>query len=202
MLIADSGYQDRARWRKAIENTRALTQQELASQKRQVKETQESEGGKFNPTNILDQMGRPMSSHELIRRLQKISSNLIFQKNNLGNFAVLTPRVERQPDGGEKTILSYTGVWFEDAIMPEYSVLSPTYDTAWDSEKRDIVQTLKTVKPTMGWRNVLGKLLLSGLVSPLKVRELFATEANKRASYAHMEKESGSLKKQGPILAP
>lgn len=191
-MIADTDYQQRARWRKAVETTRAITQGALADQKRQVAETERA-------SDLLKQMGRPMHPSELRTRLTKANSSLQFQKNNLGNWAILIPRPAVTLNGTSTITLAYTGVWFEDTILPEYSVLHPTYDTAWDSEARDIVKTLKTVKPQMGWRTIVGRLLMAGLVSPPRIRELFGTHINLRASFAEMEKKSGSLRKDKPI---
>lgn len=191
MLIADTSFQDRQRWRKTVDATRALAQGALAEQKLQVRATRESqtEAGTANPTNPLDQMGRPMTGHQLYGILRKCNSHLLVQDSptNPNIYALLYPQMERQPDGGEKRVLRFLCA-FEKGYMPEFEVLHPQYDTAWDSEKKDFVETLKTVRQTRGWRTVLGRCLQAGLITKQQVREYFSGEPN-RASWLKWTKE-------------
>lgn len=201
MLISDTPYQERGRWRKALERTREITQSTLREQKRQVAETERTVDG-FDPTNLIKQMGRPLHPNEFMRRLAQLNSALQFKLGPAGGWAILKPTPVRHPDGGEKLELTYTGISFENQVMPEYTVLKPEYDTAWDSESKDIVKTLRTVREVRGWRTVVGRLLMAGLVSPTKVRELFSTDSNTRASWAGMEKNAGVNRRVGPIILP
>jgi hypothetical protein len=182
MLIADTAYQERERWRKTIERTRALTAQALAHQAWQVRKTRESEteNGIADPRNTAQQIGRPLMPHQLMAKLLRMNGNLVFQKNNLGNWAILYPAKERQADGGEKEVLRYAA-WFEDSTLTEWDIENPQYHRAWDAEKRDFVDTLQTTKLKPGWRGVLSKLLRLNLITLGGIRAEFNPSVTRKS---------------------
>ena len=182
MIVGDTAYQDRVRWRRTVERTRQLAQDSIAHQAWQVKDTLVSKTarGDANPTNPLDQMGKPMTSNQLISILQKCNPNIIF-KDSLADktkLQVMYPDKEKQPDGGESVVLRFLCA-MEKGFMPEFSILPPKYDTCWESEKKNLQQTLTSVRETRGWRTVVGRCMRARLITKEQVKQYFGHAARK-----------------------
>ena len=116
----------------------------------------------------------------LMARLKKLNPSLMFQKNPLGNWMVTYPAKERMPDGGEKDIVRMAA-WFENGVVPEFDIQHPEYDRVWDAEKRDFATTLKTVRPTPGWRQILSRLLKLKLATLQGIRENFGQHSQRKS---------------------
>lgn len=183
MLVGDTAYNERLRFRRALEATRETTAKGLEHQRKEVARNAPVDGA--DPTKLHDQMGRPLWWKDFIGRLKKLNGALQFQDSPSApdkTVALLYPASEKQDDGGEKTVLRFLCA-FDKTMLPEYTVLMPTYDKAWDTEKRDLVQTLKTTKFLRGWREVLVMLLRTGLVRMRDTEALFPLAGNLRKSW-------------------
>ena len=181
-MILDTAGQDRLRWRKTVEKTRELAANSIAHQQWQVEKTQKSETsrGILDPRQAEHQLGRPLMPQILMARLKKMNPQLMFQKNPLGNWMVTYPTKERTMDGGEKDILRMAA-WFENGVVPEFDIQHPVYDQVWDAEKRDFATTLKTVRPTPGWRQILSRLLKLKLANVQSIREHFGQDGQRKS---------------------
>ena len=182
MLVQDTSAQDRLRWRKVVENTRQIAADSIAHQKWQVDKTQKSETGRgiLDPRQTEHQLGRPLMPQILMARLKRMNPSLMFLKNSLGNWSVVYPIKERTPDGGEKEVLRMAA-WFENSVVPEFDIQHPVYDKVWDAEKRDFQATLKTVRPTPGWRQILSRLLKLKLATLSGIRENFGYDSQRKS---------------------
>lgn len=198
MLIQDTPYLERKRVESTVIRTRELTKSALDHQRVEVAKNNPVDG--LDPTKLEHQLGRPLWWKTMVQRVQKMNPYIQFQ-DSLANpnttIAVLYPALEAEPTGGEKTVLRYL-MAFDKIMLPEYTVLMPVYDEAWDSEKRDFVKTLRTTKFMRGWREILRRLLDTNLVTHTDVDELFPTYSNVRKSW-HDWKQAEPLHKQREI---
>lgn len=173
MLICDSPYQKRERYRNVVEKTRELTATGLAHQSEQVARNNPVDG--FDPTVEEHQMGRPLFWKEFISRILKMNSNLMFEDSPSApetTTALLYPELLKTETGGTELKKHFLCA-FDKCVLPEYTVLKPVYEWAWDTEKRDFVKVLKTTKFVRGWREVLVKLLSAKLIRNADVEVLF-----------------------------
>lgn len=151
-----------------------------------------------NPTNLGQQLGRPMTSAELELRLGKLlPPSIRFVHNPWIHDKRAVVRVK--PEGGFDTICPY-----ESGFMPEHEVLKanvewvrdrhqthldrkdlPKYEivpgagVVWDSGAvrpgwKKVVRLGHTLK--RGWRTVLIRLVQAGLLTPTQVEREFGVD--------------------------
>lgn len=173
MLIYDTPALERQKFRKVVENTRALTASGLAHQAREVARNNPVDG--FDPTNAEHQMGRPLHWKEFVSRLKKLNPNLMFEDSPSQpdrTVALLYP-LQVKNDTGSMEVKKQFLCAFDKTMLTEYTVLHPVYEWAWDAEKRDFVKVLKTTRFARGWREVLVKLLTAHLATRPDIDVLF-----------------------------
>lgn len=199
MLIGDTPYLERKRVESTLVRTRELTRKALDHQTIEVNKNRPVDG--FDPTILEHQLGRPLWWKEIVRRIQKMNPQIQIQDSLAcpnTTVAVLYPDVEVEPTGGVKQVQRFL-MAFDKIMLPEYTVLMPVYDSAWDTEKRDFVKTLKTTKFMRGWREVVRRLLDTGLVKDSDVTELFPTFSNVRKSWHDWKQAEPLYKKKREI---
>jgi hypothetical protein len=173
------------RWAKAQvkEKTREQTQRALAHEILSSTITVEDDAGR-DTTNLLAQMGRPMASTEVQRRLKLCNPRLIFVRSPAYPelTGVYIEKDERTAAGGwTKRRIHVCGM--ESGIMPEFSVRhkmkkrvanpdllgsdKPTREVDWK-----YVDTF--AQETRGWRTVLLRLLHAELIDRLAVEKHFS----------------------------
>lgn len=182
MLGVDEKTQRRWAKKQVQEKTREAAQKALAHEILSSTITVEDDAGR-DTTNLLAQMGRPMTSTEVQRRLKLCNQNLIFVRSPA--YPELTgiyiEKDERTAAGGwAKRRIHVCGM--ESGIMPEFSVRhkikkrvanpdllgseKPTRDIDWK-----VVDTFG--QETRGWRTVLLRLLHAGLINRCNVEKNF-----------------------------
>lgn len=201
MLVGDTNYKKRLQFRNQLEKTRALTSSALAFQDNEVRKTLPVDG--FDPRRFEHQLGRGLWWKELVRRIQKMNPTLKMEDSPSSpdkTLALLYPDVEKADDGGVKHVWRFLCA-FDKVFLPEWTQLLPVYDWAWDTEKRDFVQVLKTTRFLRGWREVLIRLLRSKLIKQEDVNALFPTAAQ-RKSWHELLKLPPRERKQnnGPLV--
>lgn len=146
-------------------------------------------------SNILAQMGRPLASEEVQRRLRLCNPRLVFERSirypELTGIYVMT--WERNASGGwDYNKKHFCGM--ESGIMPEFTVLHRTEKPVanpelFGTEKPvDAVDWLKVptyAGETRGWRTVLIRLLKANLVSRGQVETHFGWLPSKDSSKWH-----------------
>lgn len=182
MLGVDEHVQQRWRLGEARENAEQRRLRMLAEELENHSVTVSSDDGR-DVSNLLAQIGRPLTCQQVIDRLQKCNSRLHFERSlrypNLMGVYLLAPG--RTPSGAHTTTKTHL-FGMESGIMPEFSVrhktktkvankelfgkVSPTRETPWKE-----VETF--VDETRGWRTVLIRLLHAGLITRWHVEKYF-----------------------------
>jgi hypothetical protein len=186
------------RWAKARvkEKTCEETQRALAHEILSNTITVEDDAGR-DTTNLLAQMGRPMASTEVQRRLKLCNSRLIFVRSPAYPelTGVYIEKDERTAAGGwAKRRIHVCGM--ESGIMPEFSVrhkvkkrvanpelfggIAPTRDIDWK-----VVDTFG--QETRGWRTVLLRLLHAELINRCSVERNFGWAPSINSEKWHKE---------------
>lgn len=182
MLVLDTSGQER--WRDSAKRERGEESRRkgLADEIRNHTITVDSDAGR-DVSNLLAQMGRPLSSEEVVRRLKLCNSNLVFEVSRADRtkLGVYVMRDVRLPTGGfERKKVFLFGM--ESGYMPEFSVLHSGTATLPNpdllgSEKRtrevDWLRVPTFVNETRGWRTVLIRLLHQELVTRHEVEKYF-----------------------------
>jgi hypothetical protein len=182
MLLLDTPAQERLRINGKQEQSQALRQQALEQEILSNTISVETDAGR-DTSDVLAQMGRPLTSTEVQRRLHLCNSNLIFERSI--KFPELTgiyiEKSQRTAAGGwEKRKIFICGM--ESGILPELSVRHKTKKRVANKEllgsqkpTRDIdwqyVDTFAA--ETRGWRTVLLRLLHVGIVNRYQVEKHF-----------------------------
>ena len=155
---------------------------ELEAEIRSNTITVEDDNGR-DRSNLLAQLGRPLTSQELMRRLKLCNPKLIFEQ------AIRQPRyggiyvevTERNASGGWETRKVHV-CGFEWGMMPEFSVVHKTKTSLPDPELLGSTKPTREVKwkevetfadETRGWRTVLIRLLKARLVNRIDVEQYF-----------------------------
>lgn len=131
--------------------------------------------GETDTTNLKAQLGRPLESKEVERRLGKCNSRLLFERSISDDSKVGVYVVE----GDAKRFVC----GMEFGYMPEFSVRhiekqripDPTIEGHW----REVP---KFTRETRGWRTVLARLLRERLITESQVESQFEISAG-RSSY-------------------
>ncbi len=136
-------------------------------------------------SDLMAQIGRPLTAQQVIERLKKCNSRLVFLPARgypLYGIYLLDPtgRVHVTPEGQVMTIRHICGM--ESGIMPEFSVLHKTKARVPDQELFSRAKPSREVawkevetfgSETRGWRTVLVRLLHAGLITRLQVEQYF-----------------------------
>lgn len=182
MLVLDTqGRIDHAQ-AAAREGAAASRQQQLDDEIRSNTISVGDDAGR-NTGEILNQLGRPLTSQEVIKRLKLCNSGLIFERSasTPSLYGIYVERWEHSVTGTwEKRKIHVCGM--EAGIMPEFSVLhktkkqvanpelfgshTPTRDIGWKE-----VDTF--LQETRGWRTVLIRLLKMNLITRINVEQHF-----------------------------
>jgi len=182
MLVLDGSTQLNHALKNAGEAQRSQRLAELEQEIRSNTITVGEDNGR-DRSNLLAQLGRPMTAAELMRRLKLCNPKLIFEQ------AIKQPRY-----GGiyvEVTEKSITGGWetrkvhvcgFEWGMMPEFSVIHKTTTRLPDPDLLGLDKPTREVKwkevetfsdETRGWRTVLIRLLKANLIKKIDVEQHF-----------------------------
>lgn len=190
MLVLDSQAQDR--WQEATkrENSVALRQQALEQEIKSNTITVEDDAGR-DTSDLLAQMGRPLTSVEVQRRLLLCNPQLIFERciRYPELTGVYIEKSERSPAHTWVRVKKHL-FGMESGIMPEFSVKHKTKKAVPNKEIfgkqapiRDIdwdyVDTFYA--ETRGWRTVLIRLLHLKLITQYHVQKHFGWEPSKES---------------------
>jgi hypothetical protein len=185
MLILDTDAQER--WVRSGQRENTLAQRTAALAEEIESNTISVRGDPgYDPSSILEQMGRPLASEEVQRRLHLCNSRLIFERciRYPSLTGIYIEKDERTAAGTmEKRKIHLLGM--ESGIMPEFEVKHitmkrvPNPDVIAGGGKRvdrDAVKWLEvpTVAGlTRGWRTVLIRLLHLELITRADVEQHF-----------------------------
>jgi len=185
MLILDTPAQERWAGQGAQERTMAQRQNALAQEIQSNTISVRDDGGR-DTSSLLAQMGRPLGSVEVQRRLHLCNPKLIFERcirypELTGVYIELD---ERTAAGGwTKRKVHLFGM--ESGIMPEFSVLHQTTKHMPNPEviagggkeiAREAVKWMEVptfAGETRGWRTVLIRLLKAKLITRADVERHF-----------------------------
>lgn len=186
MLILDTPAQERWADSGARERAQAQRQNALAEEILSNSVTVEDDAGR-DTSSLLAQMGRPLTSAEVQRRLHLCNPNLIFVVAPLHPqlTGIYIEKDERTPAGGwTKRKVHICGM--ESGIMPEFSVRHVTMKRVPNPEvvnagagqhvSREAAKWLEVptfYAETRGWRTVLIRLLHAKLVTRGDVDKYF-----------------------------
>lgn len=120
----------------------------------------EDDGG-ADTTNLLSQMGRGMDSGEVIRRLRKLNSNLIFEVAKSYPEYTGIYVMDRTPEG----------VPFKRHICAMQTVFSPEFSVR---HSKDTGMGKQFSHETRGWRTVGLRLVRAGLINLTAFEKAFA----------------------------
>lgn len=140
---------------RTVEKTRALTQQGIDRAKAAVA----SDGGR--PTDTLEaQLGKPLHSTDIIKRLKTIRQNFIFELSKAnpratGIYIYDSLANPGTPDAGKRFV-----VGIETGYSPEWSVRHVDDKGFFKCETR-------------GWRTALRRLIIEKLITPTQVYKAF-----------------------------
>jgi len=185
MLVLDSPAQERWAATGAQERARVSRQAALAQEILSNSITVEDDAGR-DTTSLLAQMGRPLASSEVQRRLHLCNPSLIFIRAPLHPelTGIYIERDEKLATGGmAKRRIHICGM--ESGIMPEFSVRHCTMKRVPNPEvvagggkevPRDAVKWMEVptfYAETRGWRTVLLRLLHAKLITMFHVEHYF-----------------------------
>lgn len=184
MLVLDTAGQEQ--WQKEAARQRAasLRDQAILHDIHSNSITVSDDNG-TDVSNLLAQMGRPLSAQEVIRRLKIINPSLIFELSikypNL--YGIYINHQQRNATGGWDTVKTHI-CGMESGIMPEFSVLHKKKINVVDPDvfsgkqlPRDEKAGWKEIDTfsdeTRGWRSVLIRLMKQKLITRYDVQRHF-----------------------------
>ena len=196
MLVSDSALQERWGKEGIREKSRALAQQSLQQEIWSNTVTVEDDAGR-DTSDLLAQMGKPLSSSEVQRRLKLCNDRLIFERSI--RFPELTgvylEVTEKSPAGTwVKRKVHLFGM--ESGIMPEFSVLHKTkkkvanpelLGTEKPTREIDWKEVKTFAAETRGWRTVVLRLLKAGLINRERVERHFGWTPSQDSSKWHLQ---------------
>ena len=198
MLVLDTSAQEKWRGAAKQESRHESRQKALDAEIRSNTITVESDAGR-DVTNLLAQMGRPLTCQQVMDRLKLCNSNLVFEVSNADRtkMGVYVMRDVHLPTGGfEKKKVFLFGM--ENGFMPEFSVLHkaeahlPNPALIGSKEKTREVDWLKVntfASETRGWRTVLVRLLHQKLVTRYEIQKFFGWSPSKDSAKWHFQTE-------------
>lgn len=177
MLTLDSGQVRRSsRWTRILAKREAERQLQLANIANS--EVTVAPDGAIATTSLAAQLGTPLSSTELIRRLERCNPKLLFEvSRNFPDHGGIYV-VENRPDetGALRTVKRFV-VGTTHPFMPERSVrhmkpkreVDPNNPGQW-------MESHTFEKETRGWRTVLRALLAERLITKQQIEKHFPPE--------------------------
>lgn len=186
MLVLDTGA--REGWRKAAdrEKSAASLQETLAHDILSNTITVEDDAG-CDTSNLVAQLGRPMTAQDVIRKLKLCNSKLIFTKHP--TYALYGIYIER-----EQKKVHICGM--ESGIMPEFSVLHKTTKRVANPElfgkekptrEVDWMKVPTFASETRGYRTVLVRLLHQKLITQSQVEQHFGWTPTRQSEKWHQQ---------------
>jgi hypothetical protein len=185
MLNKDEATQQRWREAETAEAATEKRQRQLAEELEKHQITVEPDAG-YDISNMLAQIGTPMSAQTVMEKLEKCNSRLYFEispwdKSKIGIY-LLDPTgvVHVNPRGQVLTLKHICGM--ESGIMPEFTVIHKTKAKVANAElfgkkeaTRDVPwkQVETYLDQTRGWRTVLVRLLHGGFINRADVEKHF-----------------------------
>ncbi len=216
MLIVDSVTAPRIARARAQEEAEAKLRGWVADQLSNAVYVQDND---VSPANFERQLGKVMPSPEMEKRLEKLSTSLVFEHNPFNRSKKAVYVVRRGE--GKVYICAY-----ENGIMPEHSVMrvkeeiTRDYDavgvgpTGRKLDRKDLPkytevdgkitfeeeELLPGFKKTLipygeykrGWRTVLVKLVEAKVLTPTQVESIFGAD-NRPEWASHMGKQAHAL---------
>ena len=194
MLVLDSEAQaqwDRARVR---EGTRAQAQQHLDREIASNTITVDPDNGR-DVTNLLAQLGRPMTAESVMEKLKLCNPKLVFERSiaypNL--YGVYILHWEKDVTGGwverKKHICG-----MESGIMPEFNVIHQTTKKVTNPELLGAEKPTRDIDwkeiptyagETRGWRTVLIRLLNGRFINRWQVEKYFGWTPSQESEKWH-----------------
>lgn len=194
MLVLDGEAQARSVAFGSKEQAREQRRLELLREIQSNTVTVEEDGDR-DRTNLLAQLGRPLTSQQVIDRLKLCNSQLVFERSiaypNLYGIYVMTP-VQEATGGWKVEKIHFCGM--EAGIMPEFTVVhkqkkrianpdllgnrTPIREVPWKE-----VDTYSD--ETRGWRTVLIRLLKAGLIRREQVEKHFGWDPSHESELWH-----------------
>lgn len=180
MLVLDTTGIEHHRRAAAQERAAALRRDAIIKDIQSNTVTVEEDSGR-DTSNLLAQMGRPITAQEMIRRLKLCNPNLHFEisKKNSRLYGIYIDEWERTLTGGWKRERKHI-CGMEAGVMPEFSVrhvrkkqiANPDlFGTAEKIDRSaihfDEIDTF--AGETRGWRTVLSRLLTMGFLKRMDV---------------------------------
>ena len=182
MLGVDQLTQER--WRQEVRRESAAERRQrlLAQDLENAEISVEDDAGR-DVSNLLAQMGRPLSCQQVMDKLKLSNPRFVFERSKsfpdlMGIYVNIKER--NQAGSWEDKRVFVCGM--ESGIMPEFSVLHKTKIRVPDKDIFGNVKPTREVKwketdtfesETRGWRTVLIRLLHAGLVTRLDVEKHF-----------------------------
>ena len=185
MLGKDEQLQRRWWTEEAKESATEKRQRQLAEELHNHQVTVEPDAG-YDISNLMAQIGTPLSSQQVMERLKKCNSRLYFELSpsdptKIGVY-LQDPSgvVYVNPRGEVLTLKHICGM--ESGIMPEFSVIHKTQAKVANQELFGLKEATRDVpwkvvdtflSETRGWRTVLVRLLHGGFINRADVEKHF-----------------------------
>lgn len=193
MLALDTQAQDRWRQKEKRESFQERRQHDLLHNLKSNTITVEPDGGR-DVSDLLAQMGRPLTSQQVIDKLKLCNPRLIFRRSVTFPDRYYDIRIttkEASPTGG--LVDKETQVCgMEAGIMPEFSVLhkkkikvaNPEF---FKSRKAEVpwLEVDTFADETRGWRTVLVRLLHNKLITEADVQKHFGWAPTRESKKWH-----------------
>jgi hypothetical protein len=185
MLAKDSDLQDRWRQQQKRESDAERRQRQLADELQNHAVTVADDAG-HDISNLMAQLGKPLSSQQIIEKLTKCNPRLYFEVSpsdatKVGIYLVdPTGKVYVNPRGEVLTLKHICGM--ESGISPEFTVIHKTTTKVANQELFGRKEATREVPwkqvetyydQTRGWRTVLIRLLHAGLINSGDVEKHF-----------------------------
>lgn len=186
MLIRDASNERRWIEGKAREQALARNQRLLNEEIESNTITVKDDAG-FDTSDILAQMGRPLTCQQVIEKLKLCNSRLVFERSiscpELYGVYLLS--------GGKKTHIC----GMEAGVMPEFSVIHkktkrvPDPDAIGKDTGRELQwKTIETfADETRGWRTVLLRLLRAGIIQKVDIERNFGWTPSRTSENWHLK---------------
>jgi len=182
MLVLDTSAQQNWQQAAKVESQAASRQKMLAQEIESNSITVEDDAGR-DTSNLVAQMGRPLASQEVQRRLKLIYPGLVFEVSpgdvtKTGIY--IWKDVKNVAGGWEKRKTFLCGM--ESGIMPEFSVIHKTkkrvanpalFGKETPTREVDWLYVDTIAAETRGWRTVLVRLLHLGILTRWDVEKHF-----------------------------
>ena len=169
----DASREERIAYEEKAEDSRARNDSHVLSARAKAAETTAPDAS-FDVTNLLQQMGRPLTTQQVMERLGKINRNFYFEVSNacasrMGIY-LITP-MKDETTGGIRTGKRFL-CGMENGYMPEFSVRHSEmeeFPRMFPDVGTELVPVMKS--ETRGWRTILARLI--------KLRVITLTQAEK-----------------------